>query len=496
MRIQHNIMAMNAYRNYNTNTSALSKNLEKLSSGYKINRAGDDAAGLAISEKMRAQITGLNAASKNVKDGISIDEGAEITFTAKQTGKLSDTVMNAVTYNTGASSEVRTGWDEGETAADNNTHYELKIDTTRLAGGQAFSFGNDSGKTYTFDITYDADLTGNGSVTEDKTEVGKDRTEINLSSSMTAQEQADAIQKAVSEKMGDYNVKVSVSGSNISLTVDAKKGGEEYNLGNVRFSNESGAFSGAVYTPYNSFAGGTEGTYAQVSYDFDASQLQSGDSLTIGGTTITVGDKTETKDGKITLSVEDAQDADKLAKAFESAGYKSGQIQIADGKLTITGTTTGQKAEDLAKGDGKVSFKTDRATTSGGLTLQIGETSDSFNQMSVTIGDMHTAAMGIADLDIGTQDGAQDAISVIKNAINYVSGIRGDLGANQSRLEHTADSLSVMTENIQDAESTIRDTDIAEEMMSYTKNNILVQSAQAMLAQANAVPQGVLQLLG
>ncbi len=147
--------------------------------------------------------------------------------------------------------------------------------------------------------------------------------------------------------------------------------------------------------------------------------------------------------------------------------------------------------------------------TEGGkaLNLQIGDTSDEFNQMKVSIGDMHVSAMkltdeetgestSIEDIDILTSDNAQKAVDVIKNAINYVSGIRGDLGAYQNRLEHTANNLSVMAENIQDAESTIRDTDIAEEMMSYTKNNILVQSAQAMLAQANAVPQGVLQLLG
>ena len=133
----------------------------------------------------------------------------------------------------------------------------------------------------------------------------------------------------------------------------------------------------------------------------------------------------------------------------------------------------------------------------GGLTLQIGDTSASYNQLNVSIGDMHTyGAMAIDGLDISTPEGASSAIDVIKNAINYVSGIRGDLGATQNRLEHTANNLSVMAENIQDAESTIRDTDVAEEMMAYTKNNILVQSAQAMLAQANAVPQGVLQLLG
>ena len=127
--------------------------------------------------------------------------------------------------------------------------------------------------------------------------------------------------------------------------------------------------------------------------------------------------------------------------------------------------------------------------------------------MKVSIGDMHVKAMGtfdkdgkltksIDEVDILNPENAAEAVDVIKNAINYVSSVRGDLGAYQNRLEHTANNLSVMAENIQDAESTIRDTDIAEEMMAYTKNNILIQSAQAMLAQANAVPQGVLQLLG
>ena len=131
----------------------------------------------------------------------------------------------------------------------------------------------------------------------------------------------------------------------------------------------------------------------------------------------------------------------------------------------------------------------------GGLTLQIGDTADQFNQMMVSVGDMHTKALGIDTLDISEQDGAAAAIETIRDAINTVSSVRGDLGAVQNRLEHTQNNLSVMTENITDAESTIRDTDVAEEMMSYTKNNILIQSAQAMLAQANQVPQGVLQLL-
>ena len=129
------------------------------------------------------------------------------------------------------------------------------------------------------------------------------------------------------------------------------------------------------------------------------------------------------------------------------------------------------------------------------LVLQIGDTSDSWNQLKVSIEDCHTTALGIDALDIGNQVGAGAALDTIKNAINYVSDVRGTLGATQNRLDHTINNLSVMEENIQDAESTIRDTDVADEMMAYTKNNILIQSAQAMLAQANQVPQGVLQLL-
>jgi len=133
--------------------------------------------------------------------------------------------------------------------------------------------------------------------------------------------------------------------------------------------------------------------------------------------------------------------------------------------------------------------------TGKGLTLQIGDTADSYNQLKVSLGDMHTNSLGIAGISIADQDSAAKAVEAIKAAINQVSDVRGTLGATQNRLDHTINNLSVMTENIQDAESTIRDVDVAEEMMAYTKNNILIQSAQAMLAQANQVPQGVLQLL-
>ena len=171
-------------------------------------------------------------------------------------------------------------------------------------------------------------------------------------------------------------------------------------------------------------------------------------------------------------------------------------------------TAEAQKAADAAQAEKKAAAEAQVAAAKkqmtaaeaieGGksLNLQIGDTSDGFNQLGVKIGSMKTTALGIDGLSIATADEAAKAIDTIKGAINYVSSVRGDLGAYQNRLEHTANNLSVMAENITDAESTIRDTDVAEEMMSYVKNNILVQSAQAMLAQANQVPQGVLQLLG
>ncbi len=146
--------------------------------------------------------------------------------------------------------------------------------------------------------------------------------------------------------------------------------------------------------------------------------------------------------------------------------------------------------------NGNIEFNASGKTATGtDLTLQIGDSAASYNQMTVSVQSMDTTSLGINNVDISTQYGAKAAIDVIKQAINKVSSTRGDLGAVQNRLEHTINNLSVTTENMTSAESRIRDTDIAEEMMAYTKNNILVQSSQAMLAQANQIPQGVLQLL-
>ena len=205
------------------------------------------------------------------------------------------------------------------------------------------------------------------------------------------------------------------------------------------------------------------------------------------GNTLNIDGKTYTFVDGVTNAAKNEISKDDAVAGLEAVLGGNYSVTVDGNKVTVRGKTATDGAPVI---------------TGEGLTLQIGDTSDSYNQLKVKIGDMHVNAMGtkngasIADITIADQEGAAAAVQTIKDAINYVSGIRGDLGAVQNRLEHTQNNLSVMAENIQDAESTIRDTDVAEEMMSYVKNNILVQSAQAMLAQANQVPQGVLQLLG
>ena len=408
MRIQHNIMAMNAYRNYNNNTSALSKNLEKLSSGYKINRAGDDAAGLAISEKMRAQITGLKAASKNVKDGVSLVKTAE-----------------------GALQEVHDMLNRMDSLA------------TQSANG-----------------TYDNEV---------------DRKNL--------QKEVEALKTEIDRIADSSNF------NGLNLLDGSLSGGAKVD--------------GTIGTTNVSFSLGTEtnelktGTSAKVTMSADAQTEPGTIDVTIsdaGAITIKLGSKdaaSYTAD-QITQAVRDkakamVEDTTGTTTADQKAIAKqlSGFTVKADGTINLAkdATDTTNDKTFAAKGDGQ------------GLTLQIGDTSATYNKMNVKIENCHTAALGIKDLSVADQAGAAEAVAKIKDAINTVSGTRGDLGALQNRLEHPSNHLSVMTENIQDAESTIRDTDVADEMMAYTKNNILVQSAQAMLAQANQVPQGVLQLL-
>lgn len=400
MRIQHNIAALNSYRNLTGNNNAVSKNLEKLSSGYKINRAGDDAAGLAISEKMRAQITGLNTAQKNAQDGVSLVQTAE-----------------------GALTEVHSML---------NRMVEL------------------------------ADQSANGTYD-------------------------DAVDRA--------NLQKEIA----SLKDEINRIADATNFNGINLLD--GSLSTNTTTTLNAAA---QGTSAAVDLKFTFAEQFKGKDINVKlENKANSGDAIEAivdANGAITLKMDATKDhsASAIKKALANADItalaKEDQTKMSS--LLASATVTGVGTTGLKNGTGFAATQGTPIPAKGhSLTLQIGDTSADFNQMTVSVGDMHTAALGIADIDISTQEGAKTAVDKIKSAINSVSSTRGDLGAIQNRLEHTINNLSVTAENMTAAESRIRDVDMANEMMAYTKNNILVQSSQAMLAQANQLPQGVLQLL-
>ena len=411
MRIQHNIMAMNAYRNYANNTSALSKNLEKLSSGYKINRAGDDAAGLAISEKMRAQITGLDKAQDNAKDGISLVQTAEGALT--EVHDMLNRMYELAEQSANGTFEDGTDRKQLQKEVD-----QLKSEINRIADSANFNGIK----------LLDGSMSANGTTT------------IKSAASTQA---AGVDVNIVADSVFDAN------GSRSEL---------KFSFAVVSKASKAGA---VVYKDGNVTISVAKASAGQASYS--AADIQA------------LLSKVTAKDSKVSAD---------MVNAAKNATVTGAGIQDATGTKAGKWTTLAKTSNGAAKPNaGKP------------LTLQIGDTSDSFNQLKVGIKDCLVDALGLTDMKIGDQDSAAKALDKIKSAINYVSDVRGTLGATQNRLDHTINNLSVMQENIQDAESTIRDTDVADEMMAYTKNNILIQSAQAMLAQANQVPQGVLQLL-
>ncbi len=633
MRIQHNIMAMNAYRNYTNNVSAMKANLEKLSSGYKINRAGDDAAGLAISEKMRAQITGLETAQKNAKDGISLVQTAEGALTEvhdmlNRMVELATMSANGTYDNETDRAQLQKEMDqlnsEINRIADSANFNGIKLLDGSLEGDTTKYTTLTSGKKFLQIADYDPDQTGAitpGStlgnignstfVHADAQSPSLTKFTLNLSGLEFKGSTADAtvtiqlkgggsgnttsvamaigitvgttgldsseIAQAVYNKLADSDYQVSVGGvsynvkldgSSLTFEMDADKANSITNAesftGNFTFAADVGTTGVTTASGVNTVAGTTlieegklassvklAGTVTMISgTDADAGNsnlqfenIRDGMGIKLGDETYVLALTDKTKNAKYgegykVIDLTDLVDpdavppklldtaigADKKQTLSEVAAritqaakdnemWTVGATAVNDGntgatylqlavleKTTYEGgadlTTVKQIQKQISIFD-NVSVREDVTKGKGKpLTLQIGDTSEAFNQLRVSIGDIHTAALGIDKIYVGSQDGAAAAIDTIKNAINTVSSIRGTLGATQNRLEHTQNNLSVMAENIQDAESTIRDTDIAEEMMAYTKNNILVQSAQAMLAQANQIPQGVLQLLG
>lgn len=510
MRIQHNIAAQNSYRQLTRNSTGLSKNLEKLSSGYRINRAGDDAAGLAISEKMRSQITGLAKAQDNANDGISLVQTAEGALTEvhgmlNRMVELADQSANGTydneTDRANLQKEVASLKDEIDriSKSTNFNGIQLLDGSMGGAGTTGVTFNRDAATGFTsalwtldnqkgkIDVSVSGMNKGDGVLVS--TAAAESVTK-KLNAAQSAAQGRDVFDYEIVLKEGktytqkDLDALLEDSGLKLSANVDSFK---------VSGSGKSG---GDSTTPANQADVARKAVMVSGDWKFEStiagartSTVQVTKAAAAKGVTV---DKTN---GNVTIELDlDNKNytENEINKMLEDAGAT---VRLISGDVTkgaaamAAARAFGQTAEGEVVGTGA-------AGLSDSLTLQIGDTAAKYNQVTVSVGSMDTRTLGIADVDISSQDGAANAIDKINKAINSVSSTRGDLGAIQNRLEHTISNLSVTEENMTSAESRIRDTDMAKEMMQYTKNNILMQASQAMLAQANQIPQGVLQLLG
>lgn len=542
MIINHNITALNTHRQLSTNSAATSKNIEKLSSGLRINRAGDDAAGLAISEKMRGQIRGLDMASKNAQDGISLIQTAE--------GALSEThsILQRV-RELSVQSANGTNTEEDRKALQSEVT-QLKSEIDRIGDTTEFN---------TKKLLNGALKTAGASVGLDSTTgttVGKQSAAF-VAGTAALDDAASAIAPAdfVSEKIKIDGTEVTVNWQNLSTeeqntitagtgtsaTATSMKAAADLIVSKINEAIDASGSNVAHITGYVDSAkklvleSGSKGTSSGISTATDGTSIAgtvmgaAGETGVTGtskynGTAILANEKFNFTVGDTKLqgqigAIGNGDSMDSVATALQTAinaaitkantasgatadgdfGFiKDVKVNaLADGRLEIVSETGPINLEDLAgkttvKDLGLSQAQTD-ASSNGGVTFQIGANKG----QSITFGvnDMRSAALGVSGVDISTTAGASNAITSLDKAISSVSSERAKLGAVQNRLEHTINNLNTSSENLTAAESRVRDVDMAKEMMEQTKNNILAQAAQAMLAQANQQPQGVLQLL-
>ncbi len=632
MVVQHNMQAANANRMLNVTTSAQSKSTEKLSSGYKINRAADDAAGLTISEKMRKQIRGLDRASTNAEDGVSAVQTAEgaltevhsmlqrmnelATQSANGTNSTTDrqaiqdeidqltTEIDRVSETTKFNETyLLKGDTDGATSAKNVNAHDAGLAGKLVANGdgtstfkldKALADGDNvtiAGKKYTIGSTTAStdgfekldtlgakkvsvgdsvtDANGNKKTLVDKFsntgtatniyEAG-DRIKIDgkeytiatataLSKTTGAELSSADAQQMVSEalangKEASFTSKATAKGiyaANATMDVkivSALDTNEVSSLGiatTAKVSDLKGTAlaAGDVVSLSGKAITATAEAPANMSTVKDiVKSLQKNDAIQIGGKTITISDKTSLADDKYTVNDALSLLNDKDTVNFDNVTSAEGKAALTVSGLKASTDYTAVDTKVAASGDNVISAKDAysmmaeelqkassigadvaaevKSDNSGNFTikqgtvdvkealsfnLHVGADADSTNKITVDIDSMSSAGLGIKGIKADTEQDATYAIDAIADAISQVSSQRSALGAIQNRLEHTINNLDNVVENTTTAESRIRDTDMAEEMVNYSKNNILAQAGQSMLAQANQSNQGVLSLL-
>ena len=409
MVVQHNLTAMNSNRMLGLTTKTQAKSTEKLSSGYKINRAADDAAGLSISEKMRKQIRGLTQASSNAQDGISAVQTAE--------GALNEVQDMLQRMN-----ELAVKSANGTNSADDRQYIQDEIDqlTTEIDRVSETTKFNEA-----YLLKGDSTTTDKATFIQSGYAVAKDLYAEGSDAALTTAQLKEALEKgqkiytdtAANGQTDDKIAKANRDYAYVTKLYD--KDGKEVSAENVLAGKN---------------ADGT--TAAQKYYTSDA------------------GETGNTNNANVAIAVDDA-------KKTDGTGYLE-QFDV----------------------NGKLSFN-----------LHVGADSSSNNKIGVEISSMSAAGIGVKNLKVDTEYDATAAVDRISAAIQKVSTQRSALGAVQNRLEHTINNLDNVVENTTSAESQIRDTDMATEMVKYSNNNILAQAGQAMLAQSNQANQGVLSLL-
>ena len=458
MRINNNIMALNAHRQLAVNQANGAKSMERLSSGLRINRAGDDAAGLAISEKMRGQIRGLKQAARNAQDGISLIQTAE--------GALNEThaiLQRMRELAVQAANDTNTDDDRIEIQKEID---QLKSEIDRIGNSTEFNTKGLVDGT----LSQKAVLTAN---------------DAKLVSAKAVNPMDEGTYEVAVASVSMVAANINAGGTGIDNADKIVGFGANVDVGDsfqivVSDYNENEETKKATATVTLLDAAGmqiAQAVNADLSQDINFSGNEY--ALTIKAGAIT-GEGNATLDFGVKADYTVSRAGVQIQQRTGVVST-SGTVDVGGFQLTVDKNLTKDKGATV-----EVSGK--------GLLFQIGANENQYIRLALS--DMRSTGLGVDQLMVDSYENANDAVVSIDKAIQDVSGERSKLGALQNRLEHTISNLGTSAENLQAAESRIRDLDMAEEIMAFTKNNILQQAATAMLAQANMAPQSVLQLLG
>ena len=516
MVVQHNMQAANANRMLGITSGAQAKSTEKLSSGYKINRAADDAAGLTISEKMRKQIRGLDKASSNAQDGVSSVQTAEgaLTEVHSMLQRMNELAVQAANGTNSKDTDRKAIQDEIDQL---NTEIDRVAETTKF--NEIYLLKGDDGEKTVNMKAHDAGLKGtltdNGDGTATFTMAALndgDTVSIGGKNYTIGSLKADADKLVAAPGTGTK--KLTIGDKTFVLKAGDTKVYDETGTNQVFVKTADGttaatgatAFStGAELTTTSKYKDDTNADKDNTAVTIDnlKDYIKGGVKVSDGTTTLTVLNDAKDATGAVGNDGVDDNDNSLIIKkkAYELAAKEllaANQIGDTEGSAKVGVGDVGT-AVNLTNGTGTFQIQTGSAKVANTLSfsLHVGADADMTNKITVDIDTMNSANLGIKGLNVTDKNGsaATYAIDAISDAISKVSSQRSALGAVQNRLEHTIDNLDNISENTSSAESRIRDTDMAKEMVNYSKNNILAQAGQSMLAQANQSNQGVLSLL-